>query len=152
MSMQPFRAQSSETSSLSEREMRNATKQERNKIIAADVARLLDLSSAQTLSYVDLIVATGLSRGDAGIRDRLGADLAAKGIKVSDARLKLCMDALMVEAWQGLRQRFGDTVPNQARERSRPHRADCAAPSLIFSLSVGLPPGATVRIGFSRIS
>ncbi len=71
----------------------------RNKLLAIWAAGEMGLTPEETEAYIGAVIAADFEKpGDDDVHDKVAADLAAKGIDLSDHRLRKQMDMLLAEA------------------------------------------------------
>jgi hypothetical protein len=81
-----------------EEEMKFKAEARRNKLLGLWVAEKLGLSGEAAGYYAKTVVATDVDGGEAGVIRKVIADLAAKGVAVTEAQIRVKMDELMPQA------------------------------------------------------
>ena len=79
-------------------EMKFKAEARRNKLLGLWVAEKLGLSGEAASDYAKTVVATDVDGGEAGVIRKVIADLAAKGVAITEAQIRVRMDELMPQA------------------------------------------------------
>lgn len=80
-----------------EEELKFKAEARRNRLMGLWVAEQLGLSGDAATAYAKEVAAAGFERADGVVR-KASADLAAKGVGVSQQQIRQKMDALLLEA------------------------------------------------------
>lgn len=93
------REKSFEARFIHDEELRFKVQNRRNKLLGLWAAQLLKMPPAEAEAYARAILASDFEKpGDEDVHDKVYADLHARGIDLSDHRLRRKMDELMREA------------------------------------------------------
>jgi hypothetical protein len=79
-------------------EMKFKTEARRNKLLGLWVAEKLGLSGEAASDYAKTVVAADVDGGEAGVIRKVIADLAARGVAITEQQIRVKMDQLMPQA------------------------------------------------------
>ena len=79
-------------------EMKFKAEARRNKLLGLWVAEKLGLSGEAASDYAKTLVAVDVDGGEAGVIRKVIADLAAKGVAITEQQIRVKMDELMPQA------------------------------------------------------